>query len=119
MEESRYGPAATQGGQSGDVEYTRLAGAPAVRCLCALRREGPLAWGPQRRQWGEMESGERLCRSDGENRLHLYARGFWGLPTARGICGACPAKRRKPGARKQRRFFDGAVRNSGPRFLRK
>src|SRR2546427_3675265 len=54
-----------------------------------------------------MESGKRLCRSRGEDRLHLHARFLRRLPITCRICRTSPPKRGKPGARQQRRLSDG------------
>src|SRR5215467_14101754 len=64
-----------------------------------------------------MESDRRIFRSRAENGTDSNKRVVWQHPTPPGISRTLAASGRRPGPREQRRIFDGALRNSGARFV--
>ena len=99
-------------------QHPRRARQAALRRHRSLRRKRSLAVGSEkRRQPRQMESRKRLLRSRRQNRRHAHQGLFRRLPAARRILRTRSSQGRRSGPRQQRRFSDGALRNSGSRFL--
>src|SRR5881628_3785832 len=61
--------------------------------------------------------GKDLSKWAHKDRRNPYARSFWRLPVARGICRAVSRERRRPGPGQQRRLPPRTLRDASPRLL--